>query len=188
VKNQSGITWISFFVRWFALGNNLLIEKLPDCLLFDMAHGAERVRRFLEEECIVTEVVVLDESTRTSQMAADALGCDVAQIAKSIVFVNEGAVVVVISGDRRVDIKKLSRLLGHKVSIANADSVRKHTGYVIGGVPPFPHVEGVRVFPDYSLLRFEDVWTAAGTPHSVMKIDVETLKNTLDQSFIDVSK
>ena len=176
-------------VRWMvALRINLLIESLPDRLLSDMAHGAERVGRFLEEKCIDVEVVVLDESTRTSRMAADALGCDVAQIAKSIVFVNEGVVVVVISGDRRVDIKNLSRLLGHKVSIADADSVRRHTGYVIGGVPPFPHVKGVKVLPDCSLGRFEDVWTAAGTPNSVMKIDIDTLRNTIGQNFIDVSK
>jgi len=153
-----------------------------------MTHGAERVSRFLEEKGIEVEVVILDESTRTSRMAADALGCDVAQIAKSIVFVNGGAVVVVISGNKRVDVKKLSRLLGHKLSIADADSVRRHTGYVIGGVPPFPHDEGVKVLPDRSLGRFEDVWTAAGTPNSVMKIKVETLKTSIGSNFIDVSK
>ena len=153
-----------------------------------MTKGAERVRRFLEEKGIEVEVVILDESTRTSRMAADALGCDVAQIAKSIVFINGGAVVVVISGDKRVDIKKLSRLQGHKISIANADSVRRHTGYVIGGVPPFPHDEGVKVLPDRSLGRFEEVWTAAGTPNSVMKIKVETLKTSIGSNFIDVSK
>ena len=146
------------------------------------------MRRFLEEKGIEVEVVVLDESTSTSRMAADALGCDVAQIAKSIVFVNGGAVVVVISGDKRVDIKKLSRLLGHKISIADADLVRRYTGYVIGGVPPFPHDEGVKVLPDRSLGRFEEVWTAAGTPNSVMKIKVETLKISICSNFIDVSK
>ena len=153
-----------------------------------MTHGAELVRRFLEDKGIEVEVVVLDESTRTSRMAADALGCDVAQIAKSIVFVNGGAVVVVISGDKRVDVKKLSRLLGHKMSIADADSVRRYTGYVIGGVPPFPHDEGVEVLPDRSLGRFEEVWIAAGTPNSVMKIKVETLKTSIGSNFIDVSK
>jgi len=153
-----------------------------------MTHGAERVRRFLSDKRIETEVVVLDESTRTSRMAADALGCDVAQIAKSIVFIDGDAVVVVISGDRWVDIKKLSRLMGHKMSIADADSVRQHTGYVIGGVPPFPHNEGVEVLPDRSLERFGFVWTSAGTPNSVMKIKVETLKTTLGSNFVDVSR
>jgi len=142
----------------------------------------------LEDHNISVELVELNESTRTSQMAADALGCSVAQIAKSIVFVNDGAAVVVISGDRRVDDRKLSKILGHKVSIAEADAVRKNTGYVIGGVPPFPHDEDVKVLLDSSLKRFEEVWTAAGTPNSVFKISVEILKRTLGTDFVEVSK
>ncbi len=146
------------------------------------------MRRFLEERGIEAEVVVLDKSTRTSQMAADALGCSVAQIAKSIVFVNDAAAVVVISGDKRVDVRKLSKLLGHKMSIADADAVRKHTGYAIGGVPPFPHNDDVQVLLDRSLGRFEDVWTAAGTPHSVFRIKVETMKSILGTDLVDVAK
>lgn len=156
--------------------------------MVDVASGSERVRRFLNERGIEAEVMVLDESTRTSQMAAYALGCTVAQIAKSIVFVDDGAAVVVISGDRRVDVRKLSRLQGHSLSIADANSVRKHTGYAIGGVPPFPHGEGVKVFLDRSLGRFEEVWTAAGTPSSVFRIKVETLRTVLGTDFVDVSK
>ena len=153
-----------------------------------MGQGSERVRRFLSERRIEVEVVEMDESTRTSQMAADALGCEVAQIAKSIVFVNGGAVVVVVSGDKRVDVKRLPKILGCKLSVADADSVRRDMGYVIGGVPPFPHSEGVKVLLDRSLKRFDEVWTAAGTPNSVMKIKVETLKRIIGKSFIDVSK
>jgi prolyl-tRNA editing enzyme YbaK/EbsC (Cys-tRNA(Pro) deacylase) len=121
-------------------------------------------------------------------MAAEALGCDLAQIGKSIVFVNQKAVVAVISGDRRVDDHKLSKILGHKVRIADADSVRKYTGYVIGGVPPFPHNDGVNVFLDSSLSRFDEVWTAAGTPNSVFKIRVETLKRLLGTDYVEISK
>ena len=153
-----------------------------------MAHGSERVRRFLEERHIDAEVVVLDESTRTSRMAADALGCDVAQIAKSIVFVDGSISVVIISGERRVDVEKLSRLLGHEVSMADADAVRRCTGYVIGGVPPFPHKDGVRAFLDGSLQRFEVVWTAAGAPNSVMRISVEALKMAVGSAFVDVAR
>jgi prolyl-tRNA editing enzyme YbaK/EbsC (Cys-tRNA(Pro) deacylase) len=101
-----------------------------------MARGSKRLNRFVEEKGIETEVVTLDSSTRTSQMAADSLGCGVAQIAKSIVFTGDGPVVVVISGDKRVDPKKLSEHLGWKAKIADADDVRNGTGYVIGGVPP----------------------------------------------------
>ena len=142
----------------------------------------------MEDHNISVELVELNESTRTSQMAADALGCSVAQIAKSIVFVNGDTAVVVISGDKRVDDKKLSKILGHKVSIANADAVRKNTGYVIGGVPPFPHNEDVKVFLDSSLNRFEEVWTAAGTPNSVFKISTKVLKGTLGTDFVEISK
>ena len=130
----------------------------------------------------------MNSSTKTSQMAADSLGCEVAQIAKSIVFRGDGPVVVVISGDKRVDTKKLSTHLGWKAKIANADAVRNGTGYVIGGVPPFAHEPGVVVFLDPSLARFDDVWAAAGTPHSVMRLRVSDLKGIVEGGFVDLAK
>ncbi len=152
-----------------------------------MARGSKRVEEFLTEAGLEAQVVTLDDSTRTSQMAADALGCSVAQIAKSIVFIDGGAIVVVVSGDKRVDLKKLSALLGEKVRIADAYAVRRWTGYVIGGVPPFPHDEGVRVLLDSSLSRFDEVWTAAGTPNSVMKISVSDLGDVVSGGFVEVA-
>ena len=107
--------------------------------------GAKRVSAYLEERGIQARVVTLDESTRTSQLAAEALGCTVPEIAKSIAFkAGEGAVIVVISGDKRVDSKKVGAVLGVKVGNADADAVKVLTGYPIGGVPPFPHDAGVR--------------------------------------------
>jgi prolyl-tRNA editing enzyme YbaK/EbsC (Cys-tRNA(Pro) deacylase) len=153
-----------------------------------MKRGAEDVKRFLRERGVEVELRELSESTRTSRMAADALGCDIAQIAKSIVFIDGGATVVVVSGDKRVDEEKLSRLVGRRVSLADAEAVRRYTGYVIGGVPPFPHDEAVRVLLDSSLRRFEHVWTAAGTPNSVFKIRVEELRAILGTDFVDVSR
>ncbi len=153
-----------------------------------MARGSRRVNQFLAERGIDAQIVTLSDSTRTSQMAADALGCSVAQIAKSIVFIGTRPVVVVVSGDMRVDQRKLSLLLEEEVEIADADTVRRGTGYVIGGVPPFPHEEGVRVVLDASLARFKEVWTAAGTPNSVMKIGVDALRGQLGGEFVDVSK
>jgi len=153
-----------------------------------LSKGSEKVKQFLKEKGIPIELVELKESTRTSQMAAEALKCDIAQIAKSIVFTNEAAIVIVISGDKKVDEKKLSKILGHKVSIANADEVKRLTGYAIGGVPPFPHNDNVKVMLDSSLKRFNDVWTAAGTPNSVFKINIEDLKRTIGSDFIDLSK
>ena len=153
-----------------------------------MARGSRRVGEFLAARGLDVQVVLLDSSTRTSKMAADSLGCSLAQIAKSIVFVDGSTVVVIISGDKRVDARKLSKMLGEKVRIADADSVRRGTGYVIGGVPPFPHNEGVKVLLDASLGRFDEVWSAAGTPHSVMKLRVEELREVVGGNFIDVAK
>lgn len=150
--------------------------------------GSKRVSTYLEEKDIEARVVTLDESTRTSQLAADALGCTVAEIAKSIVFkAGNGAMVVIISGDRRVDAKKVSAYLGLKVGNADADSVKTLTGYTIGGVPPFPHNSGVKVLLDRSLNRFERVWAAAGTPNSVMNLAVEQLRGIIG-GFVDVAQ
>jgi len=149
--------------------------------------GSKRVSAYLEERGIQARVVILDESTRTSQLAADALGCTVAEIAKSIAFkAGEQAVVVVISGDRRVDAKKVSAHIGVKVGNADADTVKELTGYAIGGVPPFPHDPAVKVLLDWSLTRFEKVWAAAGTPNSVMNLAVEQLKSIVGD-FVDVA-
>ncbi len=153
-----------------------------------MARGSKRLIQYVEENGIETEVVTLDSSTKTSQMAADSLGCEVAQIAKSIVFTGDSPVVVVISGDRRVDSKKLSERLGWKAKIADADAVRNGTGYVIGGVPPFAHEPGVVVLLDSSLARFDDVWAASGTPHSVMRLRVSDLEEIVGGGFVDLAK
>lgn len=153
-----------------------------------MAHGSKRVSEFLAEKGLDIEVVTFDGSTRTSKMAADSLGCNVAQIAKSIVFVDGGAVVVVISGDKRVDARKLACLRGDEIKIADADAVRKHTGYVIGGVPPFPHDKDVSVLLDASLWRFDEVWASAGTPYSVMRLGVEALRGIVGRDLVDVAR
>lgn len=152
------------------------------------AKGSRRVSEYLKEKGIEARVVTLDESTRTSQLAADALGCTVAEIAKSIVFrAGEQAVVVVISGDRRVDSKKVGAILGAKVGNADADTVKALTGYVIGGVPPFPHEPSVKVLLDRSLTRFERVWAAAGTPNSVLNLSVAQLRGQVGD-FVDVAQ
>jgi prolyl-tRNA editing enzyme YbaK/EbsC (Cys-tRNA(Pro) deacylase) len=124
---------------------------------------------------VPVEVREFDESTRNSELAAQALGCTVPEIAKSVVFVGKSTAVVVISGDKRVDAAKLSKLIGEEVRVARPDEVRERTGFPIGGVPPFPHVEGVEVYPDASLARFQHVWAAGGTPNAVFRIGTSDL-------------
>ena len=117
------------------------------------------------------------EGTRTSQDAADQLGCDVAHIAKSIVFAGEGgAVVVITSGANRVDRKrKLKRALGYKPSMATPEDVLEATGYQIGGVPPFGHPKPVTVIMDEDLMEYDLVWGAGGTAQTVFPITPENL-------------
>jgi prolyl-tRNA editing enzyme YbaK/EbsC (Cys-tRNA(Pro) deacylase) len=111
----------------------------------------------------------LDVAARTSQEAADALGVSVGQIAKSVVFrrrSDDGAVLVVAAGDRRVDERRVAAITG-ALGRADADFVKARTGFSIGGVSPLAHAEPVTVLVDRSLFRFDAVWAAAGHPNGV---------------------
>jgi len=157
--------------------------------------GIREVEEYIKNNKIEAEMKVLGpESTRTSALAASALGCTVAEIAKSIVFfyIKDGKkfpVVVVLSGDKRVDEEKLKAFLkADDVERMDAEEVRKEIGYAIGGVPPFPHNEGVRIIIDKSLFKFRRVWGAAGAPNAVMHISPEMLANKMHFEIADVSK
>ncbi|KAI5915179.1 YbaK/EbsC family protein [Thauera sp. 2A1] len=134
---------------------------------------ALRTQRLLAEAGIDTQVVEFEQPTRTSAEAAAAIGCTVAEIAKSVVFrakQSGGAVVVVASGDNRVCEDKVARLVGEKLGRADADFVRAATGYAIGGVAPLGHAGPVRLLLDADLQRFARIWAAAGTPFSVFPL------------------
>jgi len=118
-------------------------------------------------------VIEMPDSPRTAAEAAAAIGCTVAQIAKSLVFrgAQTGAPILVIaSGTNRVDPQRLAALAGEPVEKPDADYVRQRTGFVIGGVPPLGHSEPLRTFIDRDLLAFEDIWAAAGTPRAVFHL------------------
>lgn len=132
--------------------------------------GPARFAEALKTLGIKASPVSLPGSTRTAVEAAEAIGCTVAEIAKSIVFrlVDSGDVLLVIaSGSNRVDTGKLQQLTGQACGKADAELVRSQTGYAIGGVPPFGHDKQVVTFVDEDLFRFEKVWAAAGGPFEV---------------------
>ena len=119
------------------------------------------------------EVLEFDASTRTAADAAEAIGCTVPQIAKSLLFVASESgrpVLVIASGSVHVDEAKVSTLLGEEIERANADFVREHTGFGIGGVPPIAHRTQPVVFVDNSLFSYETIWAAAGTPNAVFRL------------------
>ncbi len=116
---------------------------------------------------------MLREAARTAQQAADALGVPAGAIAKSLVFrgrVTHTAVLVVASGDHRVDEALVGGVLGEAIERADPAFVREHTGYAIGGVPPLAYARRMVVFVDRTLARFPVVWAAAGTPHAVFPV------------------
>lgn len=133
-----------------------------------------RVESALAAHGVSCEIRELDQSTRTAAEAAAAIGCAVDQIAKSIVFrgaVSGRAVLVIAGGANRVDEAAVAALLGEKLAKADADFVRRETGFVIGGVPPLGHDRKLATFIDADLLSFEEAWAAAGTPFAVFRLD-----------------
>lgn len=124
------------------------------------------------------EVLEFEESTRTAADAAAAIGCTVAQIAKSMIFraaESDRPVLVIASGSVRVDAKKVASLLGEKVKRASPEFVRDNTGYAIGGVPPVAHRVEPIVLIDETLFDLECLWAAAGTPNAVFRLLPEDL-------------
>jgi len=134
-----------------------------------MHPGVQRVREQLAALGALGEIRTLDGSARTAAQAAEALGVAPDQIANSLVFSADGAPLLVLaSGGHRVDTAKVAALVGaERVERADADFVRTHTGFAIGGVAPVGHPEPLRTLVDSALADFDQVWAAAGHPHSV---------------------
>jgi prolyl-tRNA editing enzyme YbaK/EbsC (Cys-tRNA(Pro) deacylase) len=135
--------------------------------------SAQRVQDALTAAGTDARVIELPVAARTSQQAADALGIEVGQIAKSLIFraVPSGrAVLVIAAGDRRVDEARISARLGESIERATPDFVREHSSFAIGGVAPLAHAQPMTTFIDASLRRFGVVWAAGGTPHCVFPI------------------
>jgi len=127
------------------------------------------------------------EGTRTAIDAARAVGCELGQIVKSLVFVAGGKpVVALVSGSNRLDEHKLAAVAGKPVAKADAETARAATGYSIGGVPPFGHVTEVPVFMDRDLMRFPVVWAAAGRPDSVFEIEPGRLRELSNAEVVDL--
>ena len=127
------------------------------------------------------------QGTRTATDAARAVGCEVGQIVKSLVFVAGGRpVVALVSGANRLDESRLGAVAGGTVSKADAETARAATGYSIGGVPPFGHATDVPVFMDSDLLGHSVVWAAAGRPDSVFEIAPDRLRELSHAVVVDL--
>ena len=148
---------------------------------------AERAR----ELGVEVEVQEFPEGTKTAADAAAAIGCEVAQIASSIAMVADELVVVVTSGANRVDEAKLAELRdvpSSDIRMGEADEIKETLGWAIGGVPPFCHDTAVPVYVDETLLGFETVWAAAGTPQAVFPVDPERIVDLADATPADAAE
>ena len=134
----------------------------------DLPAAAARVQAALRAAGSDAAVVLMPDSARTAPEAAAACGVALGQIVKSLVFQGErGLWLILVAGDNRVHEKRLGRLLDDRLARADVDAVRAATGYAIGGIPPLGHATPLPVVMDETLMRFEVVWAAAGTPHAV---------------------
>ena len=139
--------------------------------------SVKRVQEFIKKFDPKLEVLVLDTTARTAQDAANSLKCEVGAIVKSLLFRAENTFLIcLIAGDKRCSLNKLKKILQKKdVSMANADEVKKNTGFSIGGVSPVAHAISLDIFIDNSLNRFPYIFAAAGHPNCVFKITYDDL-------------
>ncbi|MFK0228322.1 YbaK/EbsC family protein [Streptomyces sp. NPDC090303] len=155
----------------------------------DTASAAHpRFAAALRELGLDVEIRRFPDETRTALQAAEAIGCEVAEIVKSLIFAADGEpVLVLMDGASRVDVERVRQELGAaKVTRADATAVREATGYAIGGVPPFGHRTRTRVIADRGVLDHAVVWAAAGTPHTVFATDPKTLIDHAGATLADV--
>lgn len=139
----------------------------------NLSASAKRVQDALHGFGLDCKVKELTESTRTAVDAANAVGCDVGQIVKSLVFRGKSsgkAVFVVASGANQVNEKSLAALVGEKIGKADADFVREQTGFAIGGVSPVGHPTPLHTYVDEDLLGYDELWAAAGTPNALFSL------------------
>jgi len=155
-----------------------------------MHPNVERVVAAARDAGLEITVERFPEGTRTATDAARAVGCEVAQIVKSLVFVSdEEPVIALVSGANRVDVVRLASALGSSgVRKADGDEARAATGYAIGGVPPFGHIGAVRMVVDTDLLRYEQLWAAAGLPDAVFPISPSDLVRVSGASVVELAE
>ena len=155
-----------------------------------LSKNAQLVQKALSDYNLNLEVVELPDSTRTAQDAADTLECEVAHIAKSLVFEgNESGnpYLIIASGANRVDEVLVGKVIGEEIEIADSKHVEKMTGFAIGGIPPVGHKTALPTYIDQDLLQYEKIWAAAGTPHAVFALTPKDLKRITRGEVVEVS-
>ncbi|MCB1494535.1 MAG: YbaK/EbsC family protein [Bauldia sp.] len=156
----------------------------------ELPAAAKRVQDAANALGLAVTVTIMPDSTRTAEEAAEACGCTVGQIVKSLIFKGKDtdqAYLFLVSGTNRVNEKAVAKTIGESIVRPDADFVRKATGFAIGGIPPFGHMVKLATFLDADLLQYETVWAAAGTPRAVFPVAPRQLRDTLVPTVIQVA-
>ena len=153
--------------------------------------SAQRVQDALKEFNLDLQVVEFPESTRTSQEAADAIGCELGQIAKTLIFKGKQSnkpLCVIASGKNRVDEKKIAQIVGDSIARPDAEFVEQHTGYAIGGVSPVGFTFEHQTLIDQDLMAYQTIWAAAGTHNAVFQLTPQDLVRITNGRVVDIKK
>lgn len=156
-----------------------------------LKNSAKRVQEILESYHRDLKVIEFPATTRTSQEAADAIGCEVGQIAKTLIFkgkVSGKPICIIASGKNRVDEKKVEKIIGEGLERADAEFVLKHTGFAIGGVSPVGYQFEQKTLIDEDLMTYAELWAAAGTPFASFKILPKDLLTITQGQVVNIKK
>jgi prolyl-tRNA editing enzyme YbaK/EbsC (Cys-tRNA(Pro) deacylase) len=156
----------------------------------ELSESAQKVQDALQKLGMSLEVVELPASTRTAVEAAQATGCQVGQIVKSLIFRTRSSkrpILVLASGMNRVNEVRLAEAVGEPIEKADAEFVRQQTGFAIGGVPPVGLSQPIETYIDRDLLNFTEIWAAAGTPHAVFRLAPENLTRIAGDRVIQIT-
>lgn len=144
-----------------------------------LSPSAQKIQNLLNEQGYHYSVIEHAESTRTAQEAADRAGCELGQIVKSLIFRGKTSgkpILVLTSGPNRVNEKRIEEYAGEPIGKADADFVRAVTGFAIGGVPPFGHIEKMETYLDEDFFKYQTIWAAAGTPNAIFELKTQDLQ------------
>jgi Cys-tRNA(Pro) deacylase len=152
--------------------------------------SVRKVEKALKAHGLECQVLNMKETTRSAQDAANSLGCRVEQIVKSLVFMTKKTkkpILVLASGANRVNPKKIRNFLSEPIKMADPDFVRSKTGFVVGGVPPLGHSSSLETFIDEDLLKYPEIWAAAGSSNTMFKLSPDDLQKITQGQVISVT-
>jgi prolyl-tRNA editing enzyme YbaK/EbsC (Cys-tRNA(Pro) deacylase) len=155
----------------------------------DSKHSSQRVQTLLHHYKLDIKVIEFKELTRTSKEAASVIGCEVGQIAKTLIFKGKDSkkpICVIASGKNRVDEEKIVKLVGEGIDKPDANFVIEHTRFIIGGIPPIGYALEDKPLIDEDLMTYQEIWAAAGTPYAVFRITPENLLKITEARVVQI--